>query len=119
MVHVPLLVETPHDLPGPQDATPQQKPSVQNRPVGHGAVVLHAEPSPGAGTHVLMVRLQMLPAAQSALLVHEVLHAVAPHRYLSHDLGTSLQTPAPSHVLAWVSVPELQVAAPHDSDAGG
>jgi hypothetical protein len=41
------------------------------------------------------------------------LHELDAHTYAPHDLGTSLHAPAPLHVLTCVSVPALQVAAPH------
>src|SRR5437762_407253 len=54
-----------------------------------------------------------LAFTQSALVVHEVLHAVAPHTKSPHGAGASLQLPAPSQVLACVSTPSLQALALH------
>jgi hypothetical protein len=42
-VHVPCLPAIPHELQGPQLATPQQNPSVQ-WPLMHSADVLHVVP---------------------------------------------------------------------------
>jgi hypothetical protein len=40
-------------LPSPQEATTQQTPSVQKRPLAHGTVALHAVPRPTSATQVV------------------------------------------------------------------
>jgi hypothetical protein len=52
LVHLPLVDGLPlHESPGPQLATPQHTPSVQNRPIEHGTLAEHAVPSPSFGAH--------------------------------------------------------------------
>jgi len=101
--HVPRLPSSAHDSAGPHAAEPQHTPSVQNRPAPHSAPDVHGSPRPTAGTHV--DSLQKFPVAQSVVTVQLVLQAVGPHAYTPQDFGASLHAPAPSHVLAWVSMP--------------
>lgn len=55
--HLPLFVPA-HVLPAPQSALSQQTPSVQNKPLGHDALVVHDEPVPARGTHLNAVASQ-------------------------------------------------------------
>jgi hypothetical protein len=110
VVQLPATVA--HERPVPQVVTPQHTPSVQKRPVPQPLAPLHALPMPTFGVHAPL--LQKSLAMHWLSSVHDVKHAVGPHVYLSHDLGTSLQLPEPSHALTWCSTPALHEAAPHD-----
>jgi hypothetical protein len=76
-VQIPLLVGLPQELPAPQSVTPQQTPSVQNRPALHTDAPEHATPSPART--VQLPALQKYPGAQSPSAAQPVLHVVAPH----------------------------------------
>src|SRR5579862_2231453 len=57
---------------------------------------------------------------QSALVVHESLHAVAPQTYAPHDVLTGAgQEPAPLQLAAAVATPFVQLAARHEVDPDG
>jgi hypothetical protein len=72
---VPCFPATAHDWQAPQDADPQQNPSVQ-KPLMHSPAAPHAAPFAFRLVHELP--WQVYPATQSELVVHVVLHAVAP-----------------------------------------
>lgn len=90
-----------------QDVVAQQTPPTQV-PLPHAGG--QAFPRPAGGTH-LPVASQVKPAAQSVALVavvHDVLHAVAPHAYGEHVFVTSVHVPEPLQVERCVSTPPLQ-----------
>jgi hypothetical protein len=77
-VQVPREPGVEHERQDPPvQAELQQMPPTQN-PLAQPAFVAQAAPSAPALTHVPLLE-HWAPAAQSALVVHAVLHAVAPH----------------------------------------
>jgi len=92
----------------PAQAFSQQMPSTQ-APVEHCDGSEQAAPCPLTVVH--WFPRQKKPMVQSAFDVHELLHAVGPHRYEPHDVGVTVwQTPDPLQVRAGVYVEPL-----HDS----
>lgn len=108
---VPALPAALQAAPLPQLASAQQTPSVQKAPAGHREASLQASPSFESATHA--PETQVFPAAQSAGEAQLVWHldAVASQAKGAHARGTSLQRPAPSQKLAWVSVAPAHASA--------
>ena len=74
-VHVPTLPVSAHDWQVPVQAVAQQKPCAQ-KPELHSAAAPQAAP---IGFLPQLPAMQVLGDVQSALVVHEVLHAEVPH----------------------------------------
>jgi hypothetical protein len=88
-------------------AVEQQKPWAQ-KPELHSAAAPQAAPM---GFLPQLPPMQVLGDVQSELAVHDVLHALVPHTYGSHEaVVTAAQVPVPLQVRAGVNVVPLQVA---------
>ena len=53
---VPFFESVEHELPAPQDGTPQQTPSVQKSNDPHALASAQSFPSPSMGTHALALQ---------------------------------------------------------------
>jgi hypothetical protein len=68
-MHLPFGVSA-QLLPAPQSVFSQHTPSVQNRPLGHDAEVVHESPTPARGTHLRDVTSQNSMLEQSLSALH-------------------------------------------------
>jgi hypothetical protein len=110
LVHVPMLPLSAHDLQFELQAVAQQTPWAHTP-------LVHSLPAAQAVPFVFFVHtppLQMLGLLQSALVVHEVLHALVPHTNGSQlEVLAAWQVPVPLQVRVEDSVTPVQLAAAH------
>jgi hypothetical protein len=107
-LHAPARPATLHAMHVPQVEVVQHTPSTQKLPVRHSSLVMHAWPSRFLSPHELVLRSQMLPAAQLASEVQVVVHAAPSQAKGAHgSVLAARQLPAPSQVRArvWVVAP--------------
>jgi len=122
-LHVPSEPETLHFCPEGQLAVPQHTPSTHVSPEAQSLgtwVALHADPAAPVGTQ--LVPLHLLPALQSALPVHVVLHALpaALHVNGAHPPGAgTLQLPPPLQCPTPTNVPPVHDAVLHATVVSG
>jgi hypothetical protein len=110
LVHVPGVPASAHDLHVAVQAVAQQTPCAQ-MPLVQSVFAVQAVP---LGRFVQTPFAQMFGETQSAVTVHDVLHAPVPHAYGSHiDVVAAWQVPAPLQARADVSVDPVQLAATH------
>jgi hypothetical protein len=110
LVHAPTEPASAHDLQVPVQAVAQQKPCAQ-KPELHSASAAHAAL---IGLRPQLPLLQVLGDAQSAAVVHDILHALLPHAYGAQlDEVAVWQVPVPLQVRAGVNVVPEQVGATH------
>jgi len=98
-----------------QVADPQQNPSRQ-WPLMHCVSALQTAPFGWRLVHEYP--RHMNPGAQSATVVHVVLHATRSQTYGAQFVGVCRQTPAPSHVPTGVAMDPLQDCVPQLVPAG-
>jgi hypothetical protein len=118
VVQVPSEPGTSHAWHCAPQVVLQQTPSTQ-LPERHAADALHACPLPALPMH--LPTLQYEPVVQSLSPAHDVAHALPLHTYGAHWrlAPPAAQLPAPSHVIACVSVDPLHDCAEHTVDAPG
>lgn len=106
---LPTLPVIAQDMQVPLQVVLQQTPWTQ-LPEPHSAPIWQA--APFGSLPQLPLASQVFGATQSVLALHVTLHAPVPHLNGSHIVVTpARQSPAPSQVLAWVSVDPAQAAA--------
>ena len=111
LMHEPANPLTLHLLPAGHVEEVQHTPSTHDRPLAHGNDAEH--PAPAAPGSPQLPAMHAYPLTQSAVVVHDALHDVAPHTYGEHPRVVLVQLPAPSHVPTRVSVPPVQPFDPH------
>lgn len=118
LVHVPIDPSSAHDLHRSVHALPQHTPCTQ-KPDAHSLLSL-AQGRP-FGLRPQLPLMHTAGVAQSASLVHELLHAPTPHRNGKHEVAAGFtQVPAPSQVDVAVEVVVAtgQVGSAHDVPIG-
>lgn len=109
--HLPSCPRTLHAEHCPVHRLSQHTPSMHKLDV-HCTFVEHASPLSSFPTQLPLA--QNPPWMHWLLFVHDVRHAVAPHRNGAHVVvNTAGQLPSPSHVAAAVSTPFAQLADRH------